>query len=344
MNKHILGAIAGLLPFITMGQTQHFSIDGKIAADTAVTGKIYLAYNDNGQEMRDSANLVNNAWHLEGTMQDAAIRANVTLEDRTKEPRLGRMKGFFQFYAGPEKVTVSTTAQFAKSTVTGSPLQEEAAQVDNLRRKKEQADSEVVTGFIRTHPNSWLSVVLLEERMIRFRDISTDEVAALYNGLSPQLKKYAKVKSLKALNDGRRSAIVGQPAPAFSQKDVNGKTIKLADYRGKYVLVDFWASWCHPCRAENPNVTAAFQQFKGKGLNILSISLDTDRKRWLDAVAHDKLEWPQVSNLKGFDDEVAVKYGVHAIPSNFLIDPNGKIIAMNLQGARLQEKLAEVFP
>lgn len=136
---------------------------------------------------------------------------------------------------------------------------------------------------------------------------------------------------------------VGNNAPELTLQDLNGKNVSLSSYRGKYVLVDFWASWCGPCRAENPNVVAAYGKYKDKNFTILGVSLDNKKEPWEKAVDHDHLTWTHVSDLKGWQSGAAAKYGVHSIPANFLIDPKGVIIAKNLRGPELDNKLEEVL-
>jgi len=136
---------------------------------------------------------------------------------------------------------------------------------------------------------------------------------------------------------------VGQVAPDFTLPDPSGKMISLSSFRGKYVLVDFWASWCGPCRQENPNVVKAYQQFKGKNFTILGVSLDKTKDKWQEAIKADGLAWNHVSDLKFWDSAVVPLYGLNAIPTNFLLDPQGKVIASNLRGPALEAKLQEVL-
>ncbi|NQX39308.1 AhpC/TSA family protein [Pedobacter steynii] len=143
----------------------------------------------------------------------------------------------------------------------------------------------------------------------------------------------------------QKLAKVGDSAIDFRQQDINGKAVSLSSFKGKYVLIDFWASWCAPCRAEHPAIVKAYQTYKDKGFTILGVSLDSrnTKQAWLDAIKKDGLTWTQVSDLKAFENQVALLYGVTAIPQNFLIDPNHVIIARNLRGTALEQKLKEII-
>jgi len=136
---------------------------------------------------------------------------------------------------------------------------------------------------------------------------------------------------------------IGQKAPEISLPDQNGDTIKLSSLQGKYVLVDFWAKWCGPCRKENPNVVKAYKKFKGSGFEILGVSLDRNHADWVQAIKDDQLTWKHVSDLKYFESQAAIDYNINAIPFSILVDPNGVIIAKNLRGSGLDKKLSEIF-
>lgn len=157
------------------------------------------------------------------------------------------------------------------------------------------------------------------------------------------IAKYNETNSNKVQAQGNSSITEGSMAPEISLPTVSGEQVTLSSFKGKYVLVDFWASWCRPCRMENPNVVAAYNKYKDKNFTVLGVSLDDDKDKWQEAIAKDGLTWTHISDLKGWESVAARTYGIESIPSNVLVGPDGKVIARDLRGEALEEKLAEVI-
>jgi peroxiredoxin len=200
------------------------------------------------------------------------------------------------------------------------------SQVDNFIQQKK---SSYVSPFLLVVVNQLSDDVFLLERR--------------YNSLSPDVQQSIYGSYIREqINNGKVGAI-GSDAMDFTQADTAGTPVSLSSFKGKYVLVDFWASWCKPCRMENPNVLSAYERFKAKNFTVLGVSLDRSRDAWIKAIQDDKLAWSQVSDLKFWNNAVAQQYRIQQIPQNFLIDPNGKIVGKNLRGADLDSKLCALL-
>ena len=230
-------------------------------------------------------------------------------------------------------------------------LQKMANEIDqtqlNLENEMKKRSAEAKDALLALYYTSFLRMdrypdenKKMVERMQKEMPTSsyTQEMVTQYNVMLQQLKAQEAGKNAEA------ATAIGAVAPDLAFTSPDGKVIKLSDLRGQIVLVDFWASWCRPCRMENPNVVAAYKKFKDKGFTIYSVSLDQDAAKWKGAIQQDGLAWPNhVSDLKGWQSQAAMMYGVQGIPAQFLLDKDGKIVAKNLRGEQLEEKLAELL-
>ena len=173
--------------------------------------------------------------------------------------------------------------------------------------------------------------------------INASEVEPLFLKIPLSVRNSTKGKEMEGKIAIAKKTGIGKPAIPFTQNDTAGIPVSLASFKGKYVLVDFWASWCGPCRQENPNVVAAYNKFKGKNFTVLGVSLDKEKDSWVKAISEDQLFWNHVSDLKYWKNEVAVQFGIQSIPASFILDPAGKIIARDLRGADLGAFLSKTL-
>ncbi len=196
--------------------------------------------------------------------------------------------------------------------------------------------------YVRENPNALISALVLEKIMAS-KTATLEEITSLYEAFTPEIKETAPGQRLKAQIDNAKATEVGTKAPEFSGPTPDGSQLALNEVKGKVTLIDFWAAWCKPCRMENPNIVSVYNKYKDKGLNVVGVSLDRKKEDWLGAIESDGLEWNHISHLQYFQDPIAVLYSVNAIPAAFLLDENGVIVAKNLRGPALEEKVAELL-
>lgn len=241
-----------------------------------------------------------------------------------------------------DNMTKMNEAQQNKDTVVINSLRKEYLLFNDELVK--QSDD-----YIATHPKSFISALLVESMFYQVEP-DVEKITKYYTGLDKTLKDTKPGKSIKKKLDeiikpveAVASVAIGTMAPDFSAPNPEGKMISLKESLGKVTIIDFWASWCGPCRVENPSVVALYNELHAKGLNIIGVSLDKDAAKWKEAIAKDKLTWNQISNLKFWEEPIAVTYGVKSIPATFILDASGKIVATDLRGAELKAKIIELL-
>lgn len=368
--------ILAVLPYIGWTQSGAFTVTASIESAPA-SAKAYLLYEIDGKTTIDSARMINGDYTFHGKVP-YPVRASFWANHAAFGYANGHLPDMLNFYLEKGEISIKTKDSVKNSVVTGTKMSEDYAKYQAfiagsvnalqemnaeslvvMKEKKNDPQSqndfrdrykEVVerykarlVQYVKENPNSFSSAEALSSVAGAHIDIATIE--PMYKGLTTKVRRTKVGKDLAKRIESARTTSIGTLAPNFTENDTSGKPVSLTDFRGKYVLLDFWASWCGPCRAENPNYVKAYHQYKDKNFTLLGVSLDRPdaKEAWVAAIKADSLEWTQVSDLKYWSNDVAKQYDIRSVPQNFLIDPTGKIIAKNLRGEELNKKLAEVF-
>ena len=379
--KKILFALS-FLPLLVVAQDKEktFTLSGKVKDITYQPDWVFLQYRFQGEWKTDSVQAKDGKYNFSGAIEEpgrARLRVKYVPGSDGKPVTAvsGRDAAWVFLQAG--KLKVESIDSFSNVRVEGSaahieyvklvaetkpyekridPLVEQYTAYGKAKNKEAQAKVEeqidaidaemrekVYGEYAKKNPSSPIAMYALQE--YAGWDIDPNKVEPLFNSLSEQNRKYPSATAFQENIEIAKKTAIGKLAMDFTQNDTLGNPVKLSSLKGRYLLVDFWASWCGPCRAENPNVVKVFNKYKDRNFHIIGVSLDRpgQKERWMKAIHDDKLEWTQVSDLKFWDNEVAQQYGIKAIPQNLLLDPEGKIIAKNLKGDELDQKLTELI-
>lgn len=367
--KKYLAVILVAISILACGtSTDGYTLNGEITGELADSSKVYLKTIDSTNRLMDvdTAITINGKFEFTGTQDSPVlhymviegIRGNwpVVLENGSIEFKgqkdslmFASAKGtpqnkLFSDFLSEQRKTQQMVqsmqndlrmANSAKDTVAINSLREEYFE---LQEKSKNFNIE----YIKTNPNALISAFLLES-LLRTKGIPSAEGREIFNAFTDEIKASKPGKRIAEELERTAATEIGANAPKFSGPTPKGDVLALNDVKGKLTLIDFWAAWCKPCRAENPNIVAVYNKYKNKGLNVVGVSLDRKSEDWLRAIDADGLEWNHISNLQYFNDPIAKLYGVNAIPAAFLLDENGVIVAKDLRGPALEEKVAELL-
>ena len=321
------GALAVLALASCSEEKKGYVIDGQVA--DVKEGVMYLKkYVDKTFVDVDSAVIIDGKFKFEGIASEA-LAHGLTTKKESNRPLV--------FFLDNDIMQVSMNESGKEMNITGSVANDIYMQNAKITRLKGYN----LDSLIAAHPTSPVAAYFVVKDFAYKLDL--EGMKAVRAKFDASLNGSSYIQQIESMISRMEKVQVGSEAPDFTLPDVDGNPVSLSSFRGKYVLVDFWAAWCPDCRKENPNIVAAWEKYKNKNFAVLGVSLDRKREQWLAAIEKDNLTWTQVSDLKYWNSDAAVLYCIRWIPMSYLIDPEGKIVAIGLEGEELHNKLEELL-